>query len=263
MNFGLWAMAPSPGALLYWLLAATWPSSPTWELQPAIGRHQRRLLTRILNSSWTREATAWDPVECLGLWSRPQPQLKNRRPRRLFLRKSGRMRWSGWPPRGKRIGEAANPGPPAPGTPVGGERPYGRRPLEERPSMDSMQHGVHPSCRPAAREAVADPGGVREGDALPLPTFDEIQAGRTPTLRHVPGRARWLWARALTRAFAAVVHYNDERSWRELYMLPQCVLDPPARGGKKHAKAAAAYTLDRLKRWEDALAHQTAAATRA
>ena len=96
----------------------------------------------------------------------------------------------------------------------------------------SMQHGVHPSCRPAAREAVADPGGVREGDALPLPTFDEIQAGRTPTLRHVPGRARWLWAMALTRAFAAVVHFNDERSWRELYMLP-------------------AYTLDRLKRWED------------
>ena len=172
----------------------------------------------------------------------------------------------GWPSRGKRIGEAANPGPPAPGTPVGGERPYGRRPLEERPLMDvdsggnagrvycpvpacpcgdprrargwasdatmrpyidahlsgalcgevpaqwlqargrqrcavcglsvSTQHGVHPSCRPAAREAVADPGGVREGDALPLPTFDEIQAGRTPTLRHVPGRARWLWARA-------------------------------------------------------------------
>ena len=34
-------------------------------------------------------------------------------------------------------------------------------------------------------------------------------------------------------------------------MLPQCVLDPPRRSGRRHAKAAAAYTLDRLKRWEE------------
>ena len=45
--------------------------------------------------------------------------------------------------------------------------------------------------------------------------------------------------------------WNDEASWRELLMLPQSILDPPRRGGKQHAKAAAAYTLDRLKRWED------------
>ena len=86
---------------------------------------------------------------------------------------------------------------------------------------------------------------------LQLPTFEEILAGRTPTLRHVPARVRHLWARVLTRALAAVTHHNDEASWRELLMLPQCVLDPPRRGGRKHARATAAYTLDRLRQWED------------
>ena len=33
-------------------------------------------------------------------------------------------------------------------------------------------------------------------------------------------------------------------------MLPQAVLDAPRRAGHKHAKAAAAYTVDRLQRWE-------------
>ena len=77
--------------------------------------------------------------------------------------------------------------------------------------------------RPAAREAVADPGGVREGDALPLPTLNEIQAGRTPTLRHVPG----------VRACPDPSLCNDERSWRELLhaAAPTCLRS------KKHAKA--------------------------
>ena len=34
-------------------------------------------------------------------------------------------------------------------------------------------------------------------------------------------------------------------------MLPQTVLDAPPRGGKKHKKALAAYTLDRLQRWHE------------
>ena len=114
----------------------------------------------------------------------------------------------------------------------------------------SLQHGVHPSCRPAAREALAAPAAPREM-GLQLPTFEEILAGRTPTLRHVPERVRHLWARVLTRALASVTHHNDEASWRELLMLLQCVLDPPCRGGRKHARATAAYTLDRLRQWED------------
>ena len=168
-------MAPSPGALLYWLLAATWPSSPTWELQPAIGRHQRRLLTRILNSSCTREATAWDPVECLGPWSRPQ--LENRRPR---------------------IGEAANPGPPAPGTPVGGERPYGRRPLEERPSMDvdSGGNAGRVYC-PVPACPCGDPRRARgwASDATMRPHIDAHLSGAL--CGEVP--AQWLQARGRQR----------------------------------------------------------------
>ena len=43
------------------------------------------------------------------------------------------------------------------------------------------------------------------------------------------------------RALSAAVRYNDEHSWVELLM-PQCVLRAPARGGRKHQKAVAAYT---------------------
>jgi hypothetical protein len=32
-------------------------------------------------------------------------------------------------------------------------------------------------------------------------------------------------------------------------MLPQCVLCPPPRRGRKHQRAAAAYTVDRMQRW--------------
>ena len=116
----------------------------------------------------------------------------------------------------------------------------------------STRHGVHPTCRPQARAAAGQDGAVRRDDPLQaLPSIAEIQAGRTPTLRHVPAAARSLWCKVLTKALAAVVRYNDLCSWQELLLLPQCVLNAPPRGGRKHAKAAAAYTLDRLRRWED------------
>ena len=83
-----------------------------------------------------------------------------------------------------------------------------------------------------------------------LPTFREIQQGATPTLRHVPRSARHLWSQTLARALAAVVHH-----WKKLLMLPRCVLGVPARGGRKHAKASAAYTLDRLHQWQQGERH--------
>ena len=115
----------------------------------------------------------------------------------------------------------------------------------------SERFGIHPTCRPAARAAAANEGDPMETDDLDLPSFEAIQAARTPTLRHVPAKARHLWSQLLSQALATVAHNNDEAAWRELVMLPQCVLCVPNRGGKKHARAAAAFVLDRMQRWQE------------
>ena len=81
--------------------------------------------------------------------------------------------------------------------------------------------------------------------------MSELQSSRTPTLRHVPLSARSLWARCFTRALAAFAEYNDERAWVHLLMLPHTVLCAPPRGGRKHQRAAAAFTVERLQRWQD------------
>ncbi|CAE7610039.1 unnamed protein product [Symbiodinium natans] len=106
--------------------------------------------------------------------------------------------------------------------------------------------GLMPEARAAAVEAAP-----MEVDGLPLPSFEAIQAARTSTLRHVPVAARHAWNQVLTRALAAVGHHNNLESWLELLMLPQCVLCAPGRGGRRHRKAAAAFTLDRLQRWQE------------
>ena len=48
-----------------------------------------------------------------------------------------------------------------------------------------------------------------------------------------------------------VATYNDATSCADLFMLPRCVLSPHPRRGRKHQRAAAAYTLDRLWRWHE------------
>ena len=117
----------------------------------------------------------------------------------------------------------------------------------------SEQRGIHPTCRPEARAAAGVPDAPRGDDgggAELLPSVEDVQSARTPTLRHVPAAARHSWCQVVTRALAAVAHHNDQRSWQELLMLPQAVLCPPPRRGRKHIKAAAAFTLDRLQRWQ-------------
>ena len=279
------------------------------------GRKHRRALTISLNARWCQQR-APPPCHLLAGLLPPARLHWSKRARRLYPR---RPRWPGWPMRACRIGEAANPGPPAPGTPVGGERGSARErersPASGRgaPSRQrlfcpvpgclcadptrapgwanvatmrshidahlsgsltgdvpaswmqthgrtrclvcglsvSERHGVHPTCRPEARAAAPDGAQPMDIDNLQLPSFTEIQAARTPTLRHVPVAARHTWNHILTRALAAVVHRNDERAWRELLMLPQCLLCAPTRGGRRHSKAVAAYTLDRLHRWQE------------
>ena len=112
----------------------------------------------------------------------------------------------------------------------------------------SDRRGIHPTCRPQARAAaVAD--NAMDAD-LDAPSMEAIQAARTATLRHVPAAARHAWNQVLTRALAAVAHRNDAEAWRELLMLPKCVLCAPGRRGRKHNKVVAAFVLDRLQRWQ-------------
>jgi hypothetical protein len=76
-----------------------------------------------------------------------------------------------------------------------------------------------------------------------------VQSQRTRTLKHIPQASRGLWAQALTRCLAAVAVYNTVEAWTALEMLPKATLGPPPRGGRQHARAAAAHTTDRLNRW--------------
>ena len=146
-------MAPfSDGAVLVmlccWaiLLRRVWGSlgPPPFDFETdvvSIGRRQRRHLTVLLNATWNGGELP-PPCDVAGLWHLPRARLSRHRPRQLWVR---RQRWNGWPLRGKRIGEASHPGPPAPGTPVGGERPYGPR--------KSLGHSASPPMEVDAGDA--------------------------------------------------------------------------------------------------------------
>ena len=114
----------------------------------------------------------------------------------------------------------------------------------------SFAVSVFPKLTGPTRAAV-DAAIPMDTDGLQLPSLSAIQAAKTATIRHVPSAARHAWAQVLTRALAAAAHRNDDKAWRELCMLPKCVLCAPHRGGRQHRKATAAYTLDRLHRWQE------------
>ena len=115
----------------------------------------------------------------------------------------------------------------------------------------ACRFGILSTCRPEARAAMAGHMQDTEPGTDSLPSILEIHGSNTPTLRRVPHAARHSWSKALTRALALAHHHNTEAAWKQLLMLPQAVLDAPPRGGKKHHKALAAYTLDRLARWHE------------
>ena len=268
----------------------------------SLGWRRRLALTKALNQHWQQPipVVTWDP---LLPWRSVQPACRfRRRCGRLFPR---HPRWSGWPNRGIRIGEAKHPGPPV--SQQKRERSPPRQdaaparvfcPVAACPCSDparargwatvagmkhhidahlagslqgevpipwlhthnrtrclvcglsvSSAHGVHPTCRPEARTVAVDMAVPMDLDSLDLPSWPAIQAATTATLRHVPAAARHLWSQVLMRALAAVAHSNTDKAWRELAMLPKCVLCSAGRGGRQHRKATAAYTLDRLQRW--------------
>ena len=103
----------------------------------------------------------------------------------------------------------------------------------------SQTHGVHPPCRPEARAAAVDAAIPMDTDGLQLlhipfshPSCQDCHPAACPY-----SAARHAWAQVLTRACATVAHRNDDKAWRELCMLPKCVLCAPTRGGRQHRKA--------------------------
>ena len=86
-----WPAAALPPPVASWRPAVDSPP-PRWDAPAPIGRRERRQLTLALNRSWSR--------------CRPPS-----RPRRSCCRARLTQRWSGWPLRGVRVGEARHPGP--------------------------------------------------------------------------------------------------------------------------------------------------------
>ena len=198
-------MAPSPGRLLRSLCllllaganAALWgqaekPSSsePASPPSATLGRKHRRALTIFLNSSWCPPSRAG----LTFLWPGHPPLHGLRLHRRLRQLPTRRPHWQGWPLRGRRVGEAANPGPAAPGTPAGGERGSARdrerSPVGGR-AFASRVYCPVPGC-PCA-DAARAPG--RATAAMMHAHIDAHLSGAL--LGDVP--AQWLQAHGRTR----------------------------------------------------------------
>ena len=66
-----------------------------------------------------------------------------------------------------------------------------------------------------------------EDDPVQLPSFQDISSRFVPVLRNVPKEIRAEWTRCLVRTVANTVFRNSEEAWKELLMLPMCVLCAP------------------------------------
>ena len=110
---------------------------------------------------------------------------------------------------------------------------------------------VHPTCRPAERRQQRPTQEASAGSGhAGLPSLSEICNGTARTLKYVPAKAKASWAKALTRSLALAVHLNTVMAWTEFAMLPSCALCPPPRKGHSNSSDSAAFTLDRLSRWD-------------
>ena len=64
-----------------------------------------------------------------------------------------------------------------------------------------------------------------------IPRFETTSTTILITKKGVPFGARREWAECLDMAVGAVLKYNDNRAWAELWALPKIVLRAPERGG--------------------------------
>ena len=71
-----------------------------------------------------------------------------------------------------------------------------------------------------------------------------------PTRKHVPVSCRNLWARVVSSTYAKVKNNPSVTdNWIELFILSQCVLRSPTRGGSKHLRYEENNVQSRLNRW--------------
>ncbi|KAL5506735.1 hypothetical protein EMCRGX_G008470 [Ephydatia muelleri] len=73
---------------------------------------------------------------------------------------------------------------------------------------------------------------------LDLFTFDEVFKLKCATIRHIPAKARPIFARALSAVLKEVINKNTEEAWLKLFMLPKCVLLPSKRKGRHHKNSS-------------------------
>ena len=110
---------------------------------------------------------------------------------------------------------------------------------------------VHPTCRPAERrQRRPEQQASSDGATQLMPTLSSMCDGSARTLKYVPAKAKTAWAKALVRSLAFAVHCNTVAAWTEFAMLPACTLCPPPLHGRSSSADTAAFTLDRLSRWE-------------
>jgi hypothetical protein len=82
---------------------------------------------------------------------------------------------------------------------------------------------------------------TQEAEGRPVqpgtPSWEQLAAGRIKTKNYVPKGAKQLWAQCLVAALNQVATFNDDKAWRELYMLPKAVLRSAFRAGGKTGKS--------------------------
>ena len=83
------------------------------------------------------------------------------------------------------------------------------------------------------------------------PSLDVIFESSCSTLQHVPKGARDCWDGLVSDVFSTVCRDPSNLvAWREVFMLPCCILANPARGGRSHWRDTLNLVRARIRKWK-------------
>ena len=71
-----------------------------------------------------------------------------------------------------------------------------------------------------------------------LVSFEDVFKLKCATIRHIPVKARPIFAKVLSAALREVLNKNTEEAWLNLFMLPKCVLLPSRQKGRHHKNSS-------------------------